>query len=492
MERDLLNLRQQLDALDRHLIEAEAACYAEIEGVHPDQRDSARNLVHYLALRSEDIRSLQDGLHIHGLSALASAESHVRMQLRSVLHRLGVPSSPEDAALVSYDAAQALINAHSEQLFGAGGIEGHHVMVTMTPELATDERMLGELLLAGMTVARINCAHDDMDAWSPMITSIRNTSKETGSSCRIYMDLAGPKMRTVLLGLGRDNDKVPLFVGQEIVFAEQDADYDPGSVVFGCQEAGVVDQLDIGHRVLFDDGVEEAVVVHKSGGMATLRMVRTSSRKPRLRPEKGINLPDTELSLPPLTEFDRSILPYVCEHADLIGYSFVRSATDVRDLQQAMRAYPRRPALILKIETSEAVRDLPELLLQAMHEGVVGAMIARGDLAVEIGFERMSEIQEEILWICEAAHVPVIWATQVLESMNKSGIATRSEVTDASHAVMAECVLLNKGEHILQVMSTLREILERSGTHRAKKRYTLRPMKIATRYLDKVKGDVAA
>ena len=140
----------------------------------------------------------------------------------------------------------------------------------------------------------------------------------------------------------------------------------------------------------------------------------------------------------------------------------------------------------MKIETPEAVENLPSLLLQGMQRPAFGVMIARGDLAVEIGFERMSEIQEEILWICESAHVPVIWATQVLDTLNKSGIATRSEVTDAAHAAMAECVMVNKGEHIIQVIETLRDILHRSGGHHVKKRYTFRPMRIATRFFDAI------
>jgi pyruvate kinase len=95
----------------------------------------------------------------------------------------------------------------------------------------------------------------------------------------------------------------------------------------------------------------------------------------------------------------------------------------------------------------------------------------------------MSEIQEEILWICEAAHVPVIWATQVLENLHKTGIATRSEITDAAHAVMAECVMLNKGDYTIQVIETLRDVLYRSGGHHIKKRYTFRPLRIAERFM---------
>jgi pyruvate kinase len=142
------------------------------------------------------------------------------------------------------------------------------------------------------------------------------------------------------------------------------------------------------------------------------------------------------------------------------------------------------PFIILKIETLEAVLNLPSLLLKGMEEHAFGVMIARGDLAVEIGFERMGEIQEEILWICEAAHVPVIWATQVLENLNKSGMATRSEITDAGHAALADCVMINKGDHTLEVLETLKDILQRTSEHRIKKRYTFRPLGIATRFLD--------
>ena len=139
--------------------------------------------------------------------------------------------------------------------------------------------------------------------------------------------------------------------------------------------------------------------------------------------------------------------------------------------------------IVLKIETFEAVQNLPALLLQGMTEPIFGVMIARGDLAVEIGFERLSEVQEEILWLCEAAHVPVIWATQVLETLNKSGIATRSEVSDAVHSAQAECVMLNKGKYLLRVLATLQDILLRSEGHHVKKRYVFRPLKIAERFL---------
>ena len=164
---------------------------------------------------------------------------------------------------------------------------------------------------------------------------------------------------------------------------------------------------------------------------------------------------------------------------------FISNLYTIRLLSNLLKKISSKPPnIIIKIETSEAVKNLPALLLCGMQEKAFGVMIARGDLAVEIGFERMGEIQEEILWICEAAHVPVVWATQVLETLNKSGMATRSEITDATHAAMAECVMINKGDHTIEVIETLRDILQRTGRHHIKKRFTFRPLSIAQSFIN--------
>lgn len=116
----------------------------------------------------------------------------------------------------------------------------------------------------------------------------------------------------------------------------------------------------------------------------------------------------------------------------------------------------------------------------------IGVMIARGDLAVELGFERTSEVQNQILWLCEAAHVPVIWATQVLENLVKTGMATRAEISDAALSTQAECVMLNKGPFISAGIETLKEILIKMHAHNAKKKDSLRVLNIATKALEKL------
>ena len=127
------------------------------------------------------------------------------------------------------------------------------------------------------------------------------------------------------------------------------------------------------------------------------------------------------------------------------------------------------------------------MLFAALQSAHCGVMIARGDLAVECGFERLAEVQEEILWLCEAAHVPVRWATQVLESLSKDGFPSRAEITDAAMSERAECVMLNKGAHVCEAVEVLDSILRRMQEHVTKKRSMLRELKVAGRFLGKKK-----
>jgi len=190
-----------------------------------------------------------------------------------------------------------------------------------------------------------------------------------------------------------------------------------------------------------------------------------------------------------LTAKDLEDLPFIARHADLIGYSFVRHADDIFQLHRHLAdLHADRLGLILKVETRHAFAELPKLLLACMRGGPFGVMIARGDLAVECGFERMAEVQEEILWVCEAAHTPVIWATQVLESLAKTGMPSRAEVTDAAMSERAECVMLNKGPFIREAVRTLDNILRRMQAHQAKKRAMLRPLHLAQHVLSDLLG----
>ena len=146
---------------------------------------------------------------------------------------------------------------------------------------------------------------------------------------------------------------------------------------------------------------------------------------------------------------------------------------------EVLPVHDQRLGVVLKIETQSAFNRLPSLLLSAMRRPPVAVMVARGDLGVEVGFERLSEVQEEILWLCEAAHVPVIWATQVLESLAKGGLPSRAEVTDAAMASRAECVMLNKGPYIRETLRFLTDVLLRMQSHQQKKTARLRKLQVS-------------
>ena len=271
----------------------------------------------------------------------------------------------------------------------------------------------------------------------------------------------------------------------ELVWLSESADeFSDDEIVISVREPGIIENLKKNDRVYIDDGIIRGVIEKIKKNRAAMRILRIGAGKSSIKEDKGINFPDTKLSFPSLTDFDKQSLPFICEHADLVGYSFVNTASDLEALQEFIESQSVDiPAIVLKIETPDAVKNLPALLFQGMTQKVFGVMIARGDLAVEIGFERLGEVQEEILWICEASHTPVVWATQVLETLNKSGIATRSEITDAAHAARAECVMINKGDHTIEVIETLQDILQGIGGHHIKKRFTFRPLNIARKYM---------
>ncbi len=243
----------------------------------------------------------------------------------------------------------------------------------------------------------------------------------------------------------------------------------------GCTLPEVFETAEVGDRILFDDGKLGGRVVGIAAERLDVRIDRPAHGTAKLRAGRGINVPDTDLPISALTDKDIADLATVSELADLVQFSFVREPADViRLFDELRRLGDDRLGVVLKIETLEAFERLPQLILAAMRRRRVGVMIARGDLAVEAGYERMAELQEETLWVCEAAHLPVIWATQVLEQLAKTGLPSRAEISDAAMAERAECVMLNKGPYITDAVVMLDDILGRMAGHGYKKNALLR------------------
>ncbi len=468
---------------------------------------SAGNLLHYLALRRHDLRGLQNDLAELGLSSLGRCESWAMGNVHAVLRCLralrGDDPTPGDGSsggsdFLSFADGYRLIRENAERLLGAAPPSGVRIMVTMPENAAEDPAVVQNLIDAGMDVMRINCAHDGEATWSGMIENMRRVCSEMGRPpCVIYMDLAGPNPRTVY---DEENlGECRLMPGDRFILARTgDAGQPPGSLgeeesrlpLFSCTHPEILEDLRVGERLLINDGKISSVVRDLGEGYAVLEVNRSGPRGKRLRSEKGMNLPDTDLALPSLTDRDLEVLPFVVENADVIGYSFVRSPEDVARLRTELdRLDAGDIGIVLKIETVSAFRELPRLLLQAMSARRVGVMIARGDMMVECGVERLAEIQEEILWFCEAAHVPAIWATEVLSSMVKKGMPGRGEISDAAMSARSECVMLNKGPHIVDGVRSLRDILQRMEAHQRKKRYLFRPLSVSEAFYESLEAE---
>lgn len=602
-------LIRKLEQLRADLVRLEADSEDFLVGISEAYSASARNLLHYIALRRHDIRHLQEELAALGLSSLGRAESCVLANVDAVLRALcllaqrpAMDSLPD--AAIDFARGNALLKQHTQSLLGPPNDPRRvRIMVTMPGEAAKDYALVRDLLARGMDCLRINCAHDDPQTWSRILKHLHTAETELGKKCCVLMDIGGPKLRTGELEPGpqvvkcrpkRDqlgnvmtparvwltsadaptpppgeaaasvplaaewlgqlqvNDRlgfrdtrgsaremrivervgagcwaelqrtaylsagtelrlkrlgkgttigqlpalvVPLILSKGDTLrltreplpgqpAQTDAD---GKLVapahIACTLPEVFGDLRPGERIFFDDGKIGGIIRDVSGDEVVVEITRARAAGGKLLADKGINLPDSALRLPALTSQDLEDLVFVASHADMVGMSFVHTAADVTDLQRQLANHgAEHVGIILKIETQRAFEELPELLLVALRRPRVGVMIARGDLAVECGYERLAELQEEILWICEAAHVPVIWATQVLEQLAKEGLPSRAEITDAAMGVRAECVMLNKGPHIVQAVAALDDILRRMEAHQSKKRSMLRQLKLADQF----------
>ncbi|MBE0612220.1 MAG: pyruvate kinase [Burkholderiales bacterium] len=597
-------LIDQLWSLRANMLENEAGLTGVLENADPAYRASARNLAHYLALRQSDRRPLQEQLARIGVSSLGRAESHVVANLDKVLgilHRLTgqdwqAHSREEPTGIQS---SQKLLERHTSDLLGAPPVaRSVRIMVTLPSEAAGDFGLVRRLLVSGMDIARINCAHDGPEQWKAMAAHVRRAAKTEGRSVKILMDLGGPKLRTGPMSPGpavlklrpqRDEigrvlvpaqlglraaggnaqvDAVTVHAGVDEQWLDQlkAGDHvdlvdargsrrslrvvrrDTGGVLTECAQTlylvpetrlklrrknspmrtslltdlpakegtmhlergntlfltrgglgrtttigkrkkqrtafavactlpEIFQQVCVGERIWFDDGRIGGVIRRIEKDRLEIEVTQARDIGEKLAGDKGINLPDSQIDLPALTEKDIEDLKDVAKLADLVGLSFVQSARDVEALRARLIELGAADlGIVLKIETRRSFENLPELLFSAMSGKAAGVMIARGDLAVECGYERLAEVQEEILWAAEAAHMPVIWATQVLETLAKTGLPSRAEITDAAMGERAECVMLNKGPHITEAMRTLDDILRRMQAHQSKKRPLLRAL----------------
>jgi len=601
---DIKRLGDQLKSIAERARALESKYAKDLAAVHPEYRDGARNLVHYLALRKSDLSELQEDLAALGLSSLGRAERNVMGSVQAVgaaLKKLGHDTDyAPDQQRATLELRNPTAEAHKRAILGDRPARREvAIMVTLPAEAGQNPVLVSEMIAAGMNIARINCAHDDAATWGAMVANVRQAAAEAGTTCRIIMDLSGPKLRTGTLrpgprvlhirprrdALGRviaprrirfmpddilqrgskaavfpvprecieyaeigdeiqlkdtrgkkrrlkivqKDDKglvleahkgayiatetklrlvrqesgekltyrvgelpaieqpLLLHIGDTLILHKSNAPGAPAKIDadgnvstpahIACQQPEVFEYVGIGEPISLNDGKISGIVQSVTEDQLEVEITKAKPTGSNLRGERGINFPDSDIRLPGLTSTDREHLKFVVECADAVCLSFVRKPKDIRLLQEELGKYPDHAlGLVIKIETQRGFRNLPKLILTAMRSYPAAVMIARGDLAVECGWERLAELQEEILWFCEAAQMPVMWATQVLEQETKKGQPSRAEISDAAMSQQADCVMLNKGPHILAAIRMLDNILRRMEKHRFKKTARMRAL----------------
>jgi len=580
----LQEISSEIDLILDKISRFENTYKVQIENVHPNYTKSAKNLIHYLALRSFDIAIFQEKINKLGLPNSLNNEGSILYNLlifKTIInHLLKVDSTTLNKIVLTNNESKELLKNNTKALFGKlTNKRRTHIMVTQPTFASEDENFANDLINLGMNCARINCAQNDELIWGKIIDNIKASEKD----CRIIMDLGGPKLRTgkmkpghkvihikskrnplgqvtipakvwlapfgilppkneeadaiipvnkkwlkktkegsyitfvdsrgkrckiTIVGerdLGRwgtcsDSafvttgtelkvylkkksnpeihtvheippleEAILLFEGDLLKLNKEPISGEPalfdnnGNTVepahISCTLPQIFTQIKKNELIYFDDGKIGGVVKEILKDHLIVEITNAKKKGVKLKADKGINLPNSSLNINGLTKKDKTDLKFITKNADSLLFSFVNNKQDIEDLLNELKTLNSSVGIIVKIETKQAYKNLPSILLKAMESYPIGVMIARGDLAIETGWENFAIIQEEVFRICEAAHLPTTLATQVLENLAKKGIPTRAEITDSAMSQRAECVMLNKGIYIDKAVKMLDEIL---------------------------------
>jgi len=326
------------------------------------------------------------------------------------------------------------------------------VIATLGPATSSKEMLL-QIINAGVDVCRINFSHGAYEEHEKVIRFIREINEETGLHTAILADLQGPKLR-----IGEvENNGVLLNVGQDLIITTEKAIGSATRVYITYPE--FPKDVKIGETVLIDDG---KIVLEVKDTNKKDEVTCTVIHGGILSSKKGVNLPNTNVSLPCLTKKDLEDLKFALDHdVEWIGLSFVRRASDILELKEIIRKSNKQSLVVAKIEKPEAIAEIDGII-----SNTDAVMVARGDLGVEIPMEEVPLIQKMLVRKCLQASIPIIIATQMMESMITNYSATRAEVSDVANSVMdgADAVMLSGetsvGKFPVRVIETVQKILK--------------------------------
>lgn len=302
------------------------------------------------------------------------------------------------------------------------------IIATLGPASNSPEMIL-KLIFAGVDIFRINAAHGTTETFTVMLQNVRQAENEAGVPIGVLMDLGGPKIR-----LGKlPDDEWTLNENETVRFSRLGTEArkkEDGLRELTCTYEPLVEELEVGDRILLADGTVELRVTEKSPQNNWTQCVVVQAGT--IRSRQGVNLPGVKLSVPAMLEVDRKNAAWAAQNGiNFLGLSFVRHASEIRDLKNLIQENGGTTQVVAKIEKPEAIQNLVEIV-----EATDAVMVARGDLGVETDIAKVPVLQKEITHICHHYRKPVIVATQMLESMTRHNLPTRAEVTDVANAIL--------------------------------------------------------
>ncbi len=326
------------------------------------------------------------------------------------------------------------------------------IVATLGPS-SSDREVLREMFVAGLNVCRVNFSHGSYDQHAEVIQTVRSLNAELNANVAILADLQGPKIRTGEM----ENNGVMLEVGESCQIITE--------AILGTAKKFSINYKNLpkdvngGEKILLDDG-KLVLEVLSSDKKTTIHCKVVQGGI--LSSKKGVNFPNTKISLPSLTEKDRLDLNFALEQkVDWVGLSFVRSARDIIELKHLISSQKGKAKVIAKIEKPEALDCIDDII-----QVTDGVMVARGDLGVEVPYQRVPIIQKMLIEKCISKAKPVIVATQMMESMITNMTPTRAEVNDVANAVLdgTDAVMLSGetsvGKYPVEVINTMSNIIE--------------------------------
>src|SRR5690554_3740833 len=327
------------------------------------------------------------------------------------------------------------------------------IVATLGPA-SSSKKVLREMMVEGMNVARINFSHGSYENHEEAINIIRELNEETGLNVAILADLQGPKIRTREM----ENNGVDLVTGEMVEIVTEKGVLGTAKR-FAINYTQLAQDINAGEKIRLDDGKLELEVISTDGKV----IKAVVNHGGILSSNKGVNLPNTEISLPSLTEKDREDLQFAMDHnVDWIGLSFVRSSKDITELKEIINQHHNKAKIVAKIEKPEAIKDIDAIIRETD-----AIMVARGDLGVEIPMEDVPLVQKMLIKKCYLHAKPIIVATQMMESMIEDYTPTRAEVNDVANAVLdgADAVMLSGetsvGNHPVMVIEAMSKIVQK-------------------------------